>query len=198
MSGRPEYPDARVARTRRRLKEALLSLLAERNLRELTVKEVAKRAGVNRVTYYDHYESLEKLLWDLVEDKLAEYASIIELKERPPGTLDAAHQAHMKQVILTVEHIRSNEAFYRVMLLGNGVPQVADRLHERLCQTLLSALARIQPPPRELDLHVYAHWIMGGAISLFKYWLSNDLKLSDAFIIDQLRKMSAASAQALR
>ncbi|WP_027093065.1 hypothetical protein [Cohnella thermotolerans] len=75
---------------------------------------------------------------------------------------------------------------------------MADRLHERLCQTLLSALVRIQPLPRELDLHVYAHWIMGGAISLFKYWLSNDLNLSDAFIIDQLRKMSAASAQALR
>lgn len=197
MNGNREYPDVRVARTRKRLKDALLKLLGEKSIHELKVKELAEQAGVNRVTFYDHYDSLENLLWELVEDKLREYERIIELKETRAGTWEEVHAQSFKQVIQTIEHIRGNEMFYRVMLLAGGDTRVADFIHERLSQSLLKALSRMNPPPAGVDLAIYAHWTAGGVISFIKHWLRNDQSLSDKFMVDQLRKIAFASASVL-
>lgn len=197
MDGAKEYPDIRVARTRRRLKEALLGLMEHKRIHDLKVKEVAERAGVNRVTFYDHYDSLEALLWELVDDKMREYERIIEVIEPPADSLSEVQTQQFRKVVQTIEHIRNNSAFYRVMLLGNGDHRVAEIVHERLSQSLLKAMSRLDPPPAGIDLIVYAHWTIGGAISLFKLWLRNDRTMSDLFMIDQLRKVTAASARVL-
>lgn len=193
-----EHSDVRVARTRKRLKDALLELLEKKNIHELRVKELTEQAGVSRVTFYDHYDSLDRLFWELVEDKLREYERIIEPKDAEAGTWEEAHSLSFKQVIQTIEHIRSHEDFYRIMLLGNGDPRVADFIHERLSQSLFKAMSRIDPPPAGIDLAMYAHWAMGGAMRLFKYWLRNMETLSDAYMIDQLRKLSNATIQVLK
>lgn len=198
MNANREYPDIRVARTRKRLKDALLKLLEHKSIHDMKVKELAELAGVNRVTFYDHYDSLEKLLWELVEDKLREYERIIETQDTGVGTWEEAHAQSFKQVIQTIEHIRGNERFYRVMLLGNGDARVEDFIHERLSQSLLKVLARISPPPAGVDLAIYAQWTIGGAISLFKHWLLHIQTLPDSFMIDQLRKLTFASSQVLK
>ena len=47
--------DPRVLRTRELIEEAFLALLGEQTLQSLTVGAVAKRAGINRATFYAHF-----------------------------------------------------------------------------------------------------------------------------------------------
>ena len=47
--------DARVRYTRKVLKESLLSLLKEKPINKITVKEVCELAELNRATFYSHY-----------------------------------------------------------------------------------------------------------------------------------------------
>ncbi len=54
--------DPRVKRTRRLLVSAFERLVAEKSFRHLTVQEVAAAAGVNRATFYDHFEDKYALL----------------------------------------------------------------------------------------------------------------------------------------
>ena len=42
--------------------EALICLLNEKDYEYITVKEICKKAGVNRSTFYLHYESIDDLL----------------------------------------------------------------------------------------------------------------------------------------
>ena len=42
--------------------EALLQLLADKDLEFITVKEICERAGVNRSTFYLHDETIDDLL----------------------------------------------------------------------------------------------------------------------------------------
>ena len=46
--------DPRIARTRGSLQEALLELARERELDDISVGDVAERAGVNRSSFYQH------------------------------------------------------------------------------------------------------------------------------------------------
>ncbi|MEZ5190283.1 MAG: helix-turn-helix domain-containing protein [Schumannella sp.] len=59
--------DPRIARTRRSLQEALLELARERELDDISVGDVAERAGVNRSSFYQHYADKETLLADALD-----------------------------------------------------------------------------------------------------------------------------------
>jgi GAF domain-containing protein len=51
-----EQIDPRVRRTHKLLQEALLELAAERGFDAVTVGDIARRASVNRATFYRHYQ----------------------------------------------------------------------------------------------------------------------------------------------
>ena len=67
--------DKRVIRTRKRLHNALLKLMKTKNIREITVKELVEEAGINRSTFYLHYNSVPEILESLQQfylDKVLE------------------------------------------------------------------------------------------------------------------------------
>jgi AcrR family transcriptional regulator len=66
--------DPRVKRTRELLQRALMELMAEKGFEAITVRDIAERATINRVTFYAHfqdkYELLEYTMRELIRDKL--------------------------------------------------------------------------------------------------------------------------------
>ena len=74
--------DRRVRRTRARLRQALTQLLAEKDLRSITVRELTDLADVNRGTFYAHYrdlydlmEHLEQTFFSELQQRLSRYTS---------------------------------------------------------------------------------------------------------------------------
>ena len=58
------------------MNQALIELLNKKDFEFITVKEICKKAGVNRSTFYLHYETLQDLLEECVENsnkKFIEY-----------------------------------------------------------------------------------------------------------------------------
>ena len=47
--------------------EALLLLLEQKEYEFITVKELCAKAGVNRSTFYLHYQSIDELLFETIE-----------------------------------------------------------------------------------------------------------------------------------
>lgn len=58
--------ESKYFHTAERMGEALLSLLLEKDFEYITVKDVCARAGVNRSTFYLHYENTAELLSEAV------------------------------------------------------------------------------------------------------------------------------------
>lgn len=59
--------ESKYFNTALRMDEALLSLLEEKDLEYITVKELCSRAGVNRSTFYLHYETISDLVDEAME-----------------------------------------------------------------------------------------------------------------------------------
>lgn len=72
MSPDPSLVDPRAARTRARLRQALLEECAEQPLSAIGVAAVVRRAGVGRATFYVHYADLEALAVDACADVVRE------------------------------------------------------------------------------------------------------------------------------
>jgi len=64
-------PGGRTARVRESVLAAVLTALADTRYRDLTVEQVAQRAGVAKTTVYRRWGSVEGLLLDLMRDQTA-------------------------------------------------------------------------------------------------------------------------------
>lgn len=55
-------PDRRVLKTKRAIRNALAQLLVEKELDEITVKDVADTADINRKTFYNYYTGINQVI----------------------------------------------------------------------------------------------------------------------------------------
>ena len=55
-------PDPRVARTNKLLEQAFMEILKEKGFQSITVQDITGRAGVNRATFYAHFQDKYALL----------------------------------------------------------------------------------------------------------------------------------------
>ena len=67
MQKKIHYPDV----TKQAIKNAFVKLLESKPYNRITVAELTREAGINRVTFYSHYSSIEELL-DEIEVEPAE------------------------------------------------------------------------------------------------------------------------------
>lgn len=63
--------DRRVQRTQKNIRNALISLLSEKELSQVTVKELSDKADINRKTFYSYYSGIDDIL-DKIEDEIVE------------------------------------------------------------------------------------------------------------------------------
>ncbi|MBV8067300.1 MAG: TetR family transcriptional regulator [Candidatus Eremiobacteraeota bacterium] len=68
---RPQRIDPRVVRTQKLIRDALASLLSEKNFESISVQDIAERATVNRATFYSHFTDKFALLDSMIRDEVA-------------------------------------------------------------------------------------------------------------------------------
>ena len=56
--------------TKKAIRESFIKLLNERPLNKITVKDIVEDCGVNRNSFYYHYQDLPALLEDIVSDEV--------------------------------------------------------------------------------------------------------------------------------
>jgi AcrR family transcriptional regulator len=106
--------DRRVVRSKRMLREALVSLMAEKGYDAVTVLEIAERADLNRATFYLHYSDKEDLLQQSLEEVLNEVMQGIE--ELNLNFIYSYSESPDPNVIKLFERIADHAFFFQVML----------------------------------------------------------------------------------
>lgn len=75
-----------AARTKELIAETALRLFVEKGIKETTIRDIAKAAGIAEGTLYRHYTSKEELAWDLFQDNFITFARELEALRKEHGT----------------------------------------------------------------------------------------------------------------
>ncbi|MGM0524511.1 MAG: TetR/AcrR family transcriptional regulator [Bacillota bacterium] len=92
--------DPRIIRTRKRIVDALLALMSEREIEKITVKDITEKADVNRATFYHHFKDKQALLHYTLEEHLIRYCiepfneAEVFSRELVLGVLEAIIELH--------------------------------------------------------------------------------------------------------
>ncbi len=80
--------DKRLLRTKKAIITALMELLTEKELSDITVTELTDRAGINRKTFYLHYDRIEDIITDFGEDLLSYTDRVLRRHIEANGRID--------------------------------------------------------------------------------------------------------------
>jgi AcrR family transcriptional regulator len=154
MSPRAVRLDPRIQRTRKAIQEAFVTLLSERGLAPLTVGDVTALAGVNRVTFYAHYQGKHDLFIQVIEAHLNEVLSQnvvrpLELNQKGLQTLLQAVCLFMSQVYAQC-HAHDDEM--EIHIERQVLAQVNGWLTEALARRQPSPNARVMPKETVVSL----------------------------------------------
>jgi AcrR family transcriptional regulator len=73
--------DRRVRKTRDKLRQILIDMLKKRDLKDISVLELAHQADVNRGTFYLHYKDIYDLFEQIENDIIQDFANLISARD---------------------------------------------------------------------------------------------------------------------
>ncbi|WP_022900320.1 TetR/AcrR family transcriptional regulator [Humibacter albus] len=175
--------DVRIARTRASLQDALLQLARERSLDEITVADIADRAGVNRSSFYQHYSDKDVLLADALDAAVEEAGAGLPALTGPvPGP--------PKDLFVYLDHIEQNAALYSRVLGDHGSAIVTARVRSRIERLITEAINRSNVPGYEgIPIEIVAAGITGSALGVVNAWLQRDPRPSVDVAADWLWRL---------
>lgn len=158
--------DARVLKTRRRLREAMVRQTLEKGYEAVTIRDLTDAAEVGYATFFRHYRDKAELLLDLLDELLAELMSLLE------PTLTTGDISREGTIVFG--HVRDNAELYRVLLASQGSVELLPRAVEVATTGLLRSF---QPKPDAVvPPEAAVNHLVASFIALVDWWLSTGMK----------------------
>ncbi|MGN0741840.1 MAG: TetR/AcrR family transcriptional regulator [Candidatus Fimadaptatus sp.] len=184
--------ESKYFNTARRMDEAFLALLEHREFAYITVKDICERAGVNRSTFYLHYESLSDLLEESVGyvngQFLAYFGSVSgdwssRLRE---STLEELYFVTPQYLAPYLNYIRDNKRLFQTLIRNAGTLRM-DRAYDEMFRSLFSPILERHRVPEQERPYIMAFFIQG-LMAMVAEWLRGDCALPPERLIGMIRQ----------
>jgi AcrR family transcriptional regulator len=165
-------PDERIRRTRKRLGSALVELIQEKPIDEVTVQEVLDRASVGRSTFYLHFRDKNDLLLSQLETFLEIMSTTLSIrKEKSDRVVPVAEM---------FAHIGGQNKIYRALADSGRLTDFFDLAQGYFGRGIEQRLreSRRLPKVPQRELAARASALAGSLLSLLRWWLDRGEKES--------------------
>jgi len=175
-------PDRRIRQTRDRLGDALIALIQEKPIDEVTVQEVLDRAGVGRSTFYVHYRDKDDLFLSELEDALEMWTTALSRKRE--------QSRRVAPVAEFFAHVADARRLYRALVDSGRIHAFFDLAEGYFARGIARRLKEIGGTnPDQRDLDARSHALAGNVLSLLKWWLDRGAKESPKSIDELFHRM---------
>ena len=154
--------------------EALILLLEKKDFEFITIKEICAKAGVNRSTFYFHYENINDLIKEcdnyLNEKFIDKYKGKEELNIETIS-LNDLYLVDDKFLIPYLNFVKENKTFYRVVCKNTGIFGTVDQFNKLTKTTLMPIINRFGI--NENDGKYYLEFFIKGIIAVVMKWVDS-------------------------
>lgn len=147
---------------------SLMILMEQKNFKEITITEMAKKAGVSRMAFYRNYNVMEDIIICYLDELLQEYSNQI---------LDFGAIDNYESICLYFSYFRKHKKLMTNLINSNLTNLLLERcikLFNTLCKE--SVCSKSFSPINESYV---IEFIAGGLYTLLIKWAKNGMKESD-------------------
>lgn len=169
--------DRRQKRSRKVICEALLTLMKDKSIEDITVKELTDAADVNRKTFYNNYGSIMDVKLELENQLIELFFSLVNAENIEDKITEA--DLNPGRVIHRMIKVIDEDRTKARMILASGESTVVLRnLRDILSPYLVSLAAEHKVTESELEYSLY--FITSGTLSVLSAWLNDEIIASSS------------------
>jgi AcrR family transcriptional regulator len=150
--------DPRVAKTRAALGAAVLALTAEKPFADITITEIAERAGVGYASFFRHYRDKDALLADVADSLVDDLTAII----MPAVNKDDTGAAS----VAICQFVEEHRLIARALLSGGAESEIRRHIVERAVDQ-----GRAAPEPSLVPQSLIICHCVASTLGLLTWWL---------------------------
>lgn len=164
--------------TAARMDDAFLALLEKKDFAYITVKEICERAGVNRSTFYLHYETIGDLMAESMKrliDRMLESmpCGTVEFLQRlPERPLEELYLITPEYLTPYLTFIRENRRIFRASMEQASVLGMRDAYLALNRHVLTPILDRFLVP--SADRKYVMQFYISGLMAIITEWIKED------------------------
>jgi AcrR family transcriptional regulator len=163
--------DPRVRKTRRLLRDALVSLILDKEYASVSIKEITERADVAYITFFRHYESTDHLLMEVLDEGLAELQGYIETLAKHSETSSLETEGR-----LIFEYIEQKADLFRILFKSQSVERVRKKVVQNIAAIFQKACLPLARSGNQIATAITSNHIATSLLALIEWWLDNHLK----------------------
>ncbi len=177
--------DLRVVKTRQTIRNALSSLLSERELPDITITALCARAQINRKTFYRHYRSIADVITEFENELLSKFSNILRTSNTSISDIGS--------VLGEISALISSDQDYFIKLLKLN-PELfsGGRVKAMLRRAVEIALRDLEVIEDEQTLHALSEYTVSGVLSLYSAWFDEGCSGSLDVVTETARKMTTS------
>ncbi|MGN0437296.1 MAG: TetR/AcrR family transcriptional regulator [Lachnospiraceae bacterium] len=174
-----------------RMDEAFLELLEKKDFEYITVKELCQQAGVNRSTFYLHYETLGDLIVECIQYlyrhflshmESQEYNIVEKLQDCPLDELYLVTPDYLKPYLA---YIKENKRLFCTAVENPSVFRAQDTYDRMFEHVFAPILDRFQVP--EQDRSYMMAFYIKGIMAIITQWIKEDCTDSIEHVISVIQ-----------
>lgn len=158
--------------------EALINLLEHKDIDYITIREICDKAGVNRSTFYLHYENISDLINECMEYVNQKFLSKFEqdtsmfIEKINESELDELYLIKSEYLIPYLNFIKENKNILKATFFNPNGMQASKRMISLEKYVIFPIMKRYAIPEEKTKyiLSFYLH----GIIAIIKEWVKND------------------------
>lgn len=170
--------ESKYFHTAERMDAAFLELLAKKDFAYITVKEICEKAGVNRSTFYLHYETVSDLLVESIRymnDHFLSYmqadpeAFVVKLRSCSQEELYLVTPQYLTPYL---NYVRDNRRLFRTAIENTAVLHLEDSYDRMFRHVFTPILERLHVAAE--DRRYLMTFYMNGLMAIIAEWLRSD------------------------
>ena len=161
-----------------RMDEALITLLEKKDFEYITIKEICETAGVNRSTFYLHYENTSDLLKETTRYIIDKHLAYYEIDEK---RISLQFEACKREALLFITDaylvpyltfIKDNQRLFKVAIKQFHSMHMDDVYHQMFEHIFSPILARFCVP--ETERAYVMKFYLTGVFAIVMEWLDKN------------------------
>ena len=160
-----DIKDRRVIKTTKAIKNAFALLISEKDVNQITVKEIAETADINRNTFYNYYSGIHEIIEEIENETVENLRLIISGVDISQGFEEIFDQITFA--------ISSDIDFFTNLFVTNKDFGISTKITSMLKELLKNDLvSKTNIPMREIE--TLLDYSLAGVISLYNMWFNSE------------------------
>ena len=172
--------DRRIVRSKKALRNALISLMEDKGFEAITVNDLCSAADLNRGTFYNHFSDKEHLLTSFEDEVMEDIADIqsrmkgLDVKEVMAYCLT---KKPLPMLVDLFDYLREQGDFLHAVLGPGGDIRFGPRLRDTVCTNLIQGVLhekyRNDPDP---FVGYYLSFYASAYLGVITHWIETGMK----------------------